>query len=64
MASSHESISEKVRHLADQLPTNSTWDDVMYQVALRCSIERGLAQSETGQTIPYEEILKEFGFTE
>ena len=64
MATSPESISEKVHHLADQLPTNATWDDVMYQVALRRSIERGLAQSEAGQTIPHEEILKAFGFTE
>ena len=64
MATSTESISEKVRHLADQLPANATWDDVMYQVALRRSIERGLAQSEARQTIPHEEILKEFGLTE
>lgn len=64
MATSSEPISEKVRHLADQLPPNATWDDVMYQVALRRSIERGLAQSEAGQTIPHEEILKEFGLTE
>lgn len=64
MATSPESVSEKVRHLADHLPANATWDDVMYQVVLRRSIERGLAQSEAGQTISHEEILKEFGFTE
>lgn len=64
MATSTESISEKVRHLADQLPANATWDDVMYQVALCRSIERGLAQSEARKTIPHEEILKEFGLTE
>lgn len=64
MASSTESISEKVRHLADQLPSNATWDDVMYRVVLRRSIERGLAQSEAGETIPHEEILKEFDLTE
>jgi len=57
-------IREKVHELADRLPSDATWDDVRYQIELRASIERGLAQSEAGQTIPHEDILKEFGIAE
>jgi len=57
-------IRQKVHELADQLPSNATWNDVCYQVELRASIERGLAQSEAGQAVPHEDILKEFGIAE
>ena len=57
-------IRQKVHELADQLPSNATWNDVRYQVELRASVERGLAQSTAGQTIPHEEILREFGIAE
>jgi len=58
------SIRQKVHELADLLPGDATWSDVRYQVELRASIERGLAQSEAGQTIPHEDILREFGIAE
>lgn len=64
MATNHETIREKVRDLAEHLPPNATWDDVMYQVASRRSVEQGLKESEAGQTISHEEILKEFDLAE
>jgi len=64
MASTPETIREKVRDLAEHLPPNATWDDVMYQVAVRRSVEQGLKESEAGQTIAHEDILKEFGLAE
>jgi len=64
MATAPETIREKVRDLAEHLPPNATWDDVMYQVAMRRSVEQGLKESDAGQTIPHEDILKEFGLAE
>jgi predicted transcriptional regulator len=58
------SVRQRVHELADQLPQDATWDDVRYQVELRASIERGLAQSEAGDTIAHEDVLREFGITE
>jgi predicted transcriptional regulator len=46
-----------VHHIADELPPEATWDDVMYQVELHASIERGLAQAKAGNAIPAEELL-------
>lgn len=64
MAATIETIRHKVHQLADQLPPDATWDDVRYQIELRASIERGLADSDSGRTVPHEEILKEFGIAE
>ena len=63
-ASTAETIRQKVHALADQLPPDATWEDVRHQIELRASIERGLADSEAGRTIPHDEILKEFGIAE
>ncbi len=57
-------LKQQAHQLIDQLPESATWDDVVYEVAVRRSIERGLAQSDAGQTIPHEDILKEFGIAE
>lgn len=64
MTASNEAIRRSVHELADRLPPNATWDDVRYQVELRASIERGVAQSKSGQTVPHEDVLREFGIVE
>ena len=64
MATPASSVRQKVHELADQLPPNATWGDVRYQVELRASIERGLAESEAGRTTSHAEVAKEFGITE
>lgn len=64
MSPSTASIRQKVHELADQLPPDATWDDVRHQIEFRASVERGLSQSEAGEGIPHEDILKEFGIAE
>lgn len=64
MSAATTSIRHKVHALADQLPGDATWNDVRYQIDLCASIERGLAESEAGQTTSHEDILKEFGIAE
>lgn len=64
MTATIETISHKVHQLADQLPPNATWEEVMYQVALRRSIEKGLAEADAGLLIPVEELLKEYDLDE
>lgn len=64
MNATAESLRQKVHQLADNLPPNATWEDVRYQVEFRASVERGLAESQAGLTIPHEDILKEFGIAE
>jgi len=54
-------IKEAAHQLIDQLPDNSTWDDVIYGIELRREIEEGLADSDAGRTTPSDEVRKEFG---
>ncbi|MBW4670746.1 MAG: hypothetical protein KME60_25815 [Cyanomargarita calcarea GSE-NOS-MK-12-04C] len=44
-----ENIKEEARKLIDKLPENSTWDDLMYQIYVRQTIEAGLADSKAGK---------------
>ena len=55
------SIKEAARRLVNQLPDNSTWDDLMYAIYARQSIEKGLADSEAGRTTSVEEVREELG---
>ena len=55
---------EQVRQIADALPPGATWDEVCYQIELRASTERGLADSRAGPLIPVEELLRQFGIAE
>lgn len=57
------SIKQEARRLVDQLPENSTWDDLMHEIYVRQSIEKGLADSEAGRTTNVEEVRKEFGLS-
>lgn len=54
-------IKQAARELIDQLPDEVTWDDVSYQIELRASIERGLADSEAGRLITQDEVERQFG---
>lgn len=59
-----QTLREQVHQIAEQLPPEATWDDVRYQVELRASIERGLADVRAGRSIPVEQLMKEFGVAE
>ena len=54
-------IKEEARKLIENLPDDSTWEDLMYQIYVRESIESGLADSEAGRVTDVEDVRKEFG---
>jgi hypothetical protein len=57
------SIKEEARRLVDQLPENSTWDDLMHEIYVRQAIERGLADSEARRTTSVEDVREKFGLS-
>lgn len=57
------SIKQEAGRLVDQLPENSTWDDLMQQIYVRQSIEKGLADSEAGRTTSVEVVREKFGLS-
>jgi predicted transcriptional regulator len=54
-------IKEEARRLVDALPDDSTWEDLMYQIYVRETIEAGLADSKAGRVTDVEKVRKEFG---
>ena len=55
---------QEAHKLIDQLPETASWNDLMYQAALRASIERGLADVAAGRVTPVEALMQEFGVSE
>lgn len=57
-------IKESAHKLIDSLPTSATWDDVMYRIYVRQSIEAGQKDVEQGNTTNVGEVRKKFGLPE
>jgi hypothetical protein len=53
-------LKEEAPRLIDELPQNSTWDDLMHKIYVRQAIEVGLADSEAGRTTDVEEVRARF----
>ncbi|MBE7446177.1 MAG: hypothetical protein HS132_13350 [Planctomycetia bacterium] len=54
-------IKQEAYHLLENLPENATWDDIMYKIYVRQSIEAGLEDSKAGRTIDVKEVRAKFG---
>ena len=54
---------QEAHRLVDQMPQNSTWDDLMHEIYVRESIERGLADSQAGRTRDVKDIRTKYGLS-
>ncbi len=59
-----ESIKQEAYRILDKLPDKATWDDLMYQIYVRQTIEAGIKDSDEGRTVDVKEVRKRFGLTE
>ncbi len=46
MPTTASSLKQQAHALIDDLPDTATWDNVVYEMAVRRSIERGLADAD------------------
>lgn len=60
---SKTSVKEEAQKIIEKLPDDTTWDDVMYQIYVRQSIEAGLEDSKAGRTISVQEVRARFGLS-
>jgi Tfp pilus assembly protein PilO len=51
---------QEAHKLIDQLPDNTTWEELLYQIEARASIERGLEDVKQRRVISHEQIKQEF----
>lgn len=60
MATTTETIRDKVRHLADKLPQDATWDEVIEEVRFRRAVEIGIAAADHDAFASEEEVKAAF----
>ena len=58
-----ENIKQEAHRLLEKLPDKATWDDLMYQIYVRQTIEAGIKDSNEGRTVDVKEVRKRFGLT-
>ena len=56
-----ESMKQEVYRILDNLPDEATWDDLMYKIYVRQTIEAGIKDSDKGRTVDVKEVRKRFG---
>ena len=58
---SNTTVRDEARRLVDQLPNDATWEDLLYQIYVRQSIEAGLEDCRQGRLVPVAEVRKRLG---
>jgi len=53
-------VREELHTLAEQLPDNATWDDVLQRLAFRRAVAAGKAAAERGEFASEEEVRRVF----
>ncbi|MEX1212844.1 MAG: hypothetical protein WEA36_08375 [Balneolaceae bacterium] len=53
-------LRKEVENMLKHLPEDANWDDVMYKIYVRQSIEQGLSDSQEGRVKSHEEIKKRY----
>jgi len=56
-----ESVKTQAHRLVDNLPDSATWEDVMYRIYVRESVEAGIKDSDAGRTVDVKEVRQRFG---
>jgi predicted transcriptional regulator len=53
-------LKQKMMETVEQLPDDATVEDAMDRLYFLAKIERGLKESEAGQTVSHEDVKKRF----
>ena len=53
-------LRQQVHQIAEQLPPEATWDDVIEQARFRKAVEEGLAAADRGEFASDEEVRRVF----
>ena len=54
-------IKEEAARMVRELPAQSTWDDLMYEIYVRQKIEEGLKAADKGYVLSHDEVKRRFG---
>lgn len=60
MSESSQTIRQKVHALAEELPPDASWDDVIEEARFRRAVELGMAAADRGAFATDEEVRNAF----
>jgi len=49
---------ETAKQVIDRLPEQATWDDILYELYVKQTIEAGLAAAAEGKTVAHEDAKR------
>ena len=52
---------DEAHKIIDKMPQDATWDDLIREIYVRQTIERGLEDSNLGQTKDVQEVRAKYG---
>jgi predicted transcriptional regulator len=55
-----QAVKEEAIKLISNLPDDSSWDDIIYEMYVKKKIEIGLKAADEGDVISHEEVKKRF----
>ena len=58
MSTPHTTAKHKLIQLIEQQPEDSSYDDILRELAFGRMIERGLADADAGRTVPHKEMKR------
>ncbi|MBI1916344.1 MAG: hypothetical protein HYS12_16670 [Planctomycetes bacterium] len=58
------SIKDAARRIVEQLPDDASWEDLIYHIRVRQTIEAGLKDAVEGRTVPVEEVRRRLRLAE
>lgn len=58
---SMSSVKETIAKIVDDQPDDASYEEILRELALRRMIDRGLADSDAGRTIPDQELRGRMG---
>jgi len=57
-------IKHEAHRIVEQLPDDASWEDLIYRLYVRQSIEAGLRDCQVGRVETVDEVRKSFGLPE
>lgn len=58
MTTTKANAKSRIRELLDQQPDDSSYEEILRELALHHMIERGLADADAGRTVSHEEMAR------
>jgi predicted transcriptional regulator len=55
------SVKEEAHKIIEALPDSATWEDVIYRLYVRESIEAGIADADAGRVSDVKNVRAEYG---